>query len=1386
MRDLNDRYLRGVSDLLQAIDPTNANYLTVLTLQGRLAQAISEVRQYGPTDSARAEIARVTTELDRISLEKLYQSFRSICGIPEEPPVQPEILHNLPPRPFFVGRQREIRLLHEYLSPDERVALVSIDGIGGIGKTTLALEVAYQLLDERAFQAIVWATAKKRSLGALGINEEHPDFTSLDELISIVARVLQKASSDAKFAVIWQMLAEFRSLVVVDNFETVQDTKVFEFLRKIPGNSKALVTNRHRPVAQIRGGEIVLPLKGMEREDAFQLLRRAGRTIPPPLSDADKPLLERIYEQAHGNPLAMEWFVAQIERGQSIRRVLEHLGQPRASDLYEFIFQDSYSALSEKAKKALWAMAATDGSTVENQICYIAELVPGEFERAVDELIGASLVTFDHREGRYSLLEITREYIVALMGGELDKWARRVIDWETSVRYERLDETAKKAMQLLAKIEKPVPIPALVAWLGSIGSNVLSNLIISLQEAGLAIYDEALQMVTLDPRVRESWQAKLIGSGTIAQGEGAASLSIIDNRSGGVYFEGKGPIHIEGDVVGTVIDHQAFIVRTDSLERYLNYLIESRDRLSLLTLDVGLSQMPPLRLPEIFIPLNATQRHLEVQGRRRKGKALIWEEEDRVPLRMLNAIASANRVVILGDPGSGKTMLLNYLLWAVASRKVGREVDNFPEELAGFPISIRARDYANLLSTESNISLVEFLSRHLASSGFSDLIEYFKRKLENDECLILMDGLDELVNEQQRRQVVTRIEDLALQYSGNQIIVTSRIASYYETPLFSAGWTVLVIAPLDDEQIDFFISTWYRVLGGMGLRDAEITEARTQRLLYTLHHHLKLKELATNPLLLTVITILHAFYGELPESRVSLYAKASDLFIERWERAKSLERLDILGLRISDFQAALAEIAFHIQVNMKTHIDETSLLEIIVPYLGSDWNKAQHFIAYICERAGLLVERAPKIYSFIHLTLQEFFAARYLSSQAEYPRIGVDLLRENFDLWREVYLQSVLHLTQIDQTSRALEAIQALCPTPYCEFTSVLETDLRNLILAGQAIMEIGLLRIERTTTGKGLAASIRLDLVQLIASGRLSAKERSMAGDILAEIGDPRPGFGLTLAGDQLAPDIAWCEIPAGPFLMGTDKGKDRNASDDEVPKHQVVLPTYSVGSFPVTNAQYRPFVEGGGYDNPQYWTEKSWAWREKEGIFSPEFWDDPTWNGANQPVVGVSWHEATAFAHWLTIQLRNASLLTEQMTVRLLTEAEWEKAARGNNGLVYSWGNEWDPERANTEESGIGRTTAVGIYPAGASPYGCLDMSGNVWEWTQSLWGQQDSNSDFRYPYNPDDGRENLDAEGKRITRGGSWASPSIQARVTFRGVADPQTRNPMIGFRVGVFPA
>lgn len=1369
MRDLHDRYLRGVSDLLQAIGPEDKDHLTVLTLQGRLARAIAEIRQYGPTDSARAEVARVTTELDRITLDRLHQSFRSLCGIPEQPPAQPKIMENLPPRPFFVGRQRELRLLHEYLSPEERVALISVDGIGGIGKTTLVQEIAHQIVESRSFQAVLWATAKRRSLGASGIVEEQPDFTSLDELLGIIARVLHRSPSDVKQGDIRQALSDTRSLVIVDNFETVRDNRrTFEFLRKLPGNSKALVTNRHRPAAQIRSGELVLRLKGLEKQDAFELLRNAGRTRPRPLSTADASLLNTIYERTHGNPVAMGWVVAQMERGQAIQRILQRLGQPKTNDLYKFIFEDSYSDLSESAKEALWAIAAIDRPTVEGQICYVADLSPGEYERLVDELIGTSLVSFDHLTGRYSILEMTREYVIALMEGELEKWSQRAVEWETQVRFEQLDETAQEAFQLLTRSDRPVPLPTLATWLGGIGANVLDRLVTSLREAGLVSFDEALQMVTLAPQIRESWHAELTGSGAIAQGSGAVTAAEggvavgRDVRGEVVTGDQSISIHAQGSVIG---DH-ATVTRSSRVEDYLHYLVQSQTRISLLAMDAGIvAPSRTLHLSDIFIPPYSYQYKSPPLPR----------EPDRQLINMLEAIADDRRVLILGDPGVGKTTFLKYLVGAVARQGLG-EAKDLPSEIAGFPILVRARDYASISPEEMTLPFVEFLARHLASLGFSDLIDYVKGQLAAGECIILIDGLDELVNERQRRQIVTQIEDFGLQYLGNRIIITSRIASLQDAPLFSAQWARHVIVPFDEEQIDWFISAWYRWLASTGMVDTARAEEQTKSLIQALRQYRQFGELASNPLLLTVIATLHTFKGGLPQDRVTLYSEISDLLFARWERMKApekslLERLDVPGLKISDLQAALAEVAFRMQTSNETVMDKATLMKVLAPYLGSSWDRASHLAEYMSERAGLLIEIAAEEYSFVHLTFQEFFAARYLSSQREYPQIGIKLLAEDFHRWCEVYLQSILYLSQSYGTSRVLEAIRVLCPSSQWNPSLSEDIDLLKLILAGQAIVEMGLLRIERTEVGKQIVEQVQANLIKLIHSGRLSASERAQAGDILGEIGDPR--FSSTLIGDLLVPDIVWCEVPEGPFLMGSSEARDANTYDDEKPQHRVELPSHRIGLYPVTNAQYRLFVEGGGYEDSRYWMEEGWVWRSENGIVAPESWDERMWNSPNRPVVGVNWYEAMAFASWLAAQL--------DMPIQLPTEAEWEKAARGDDGRIYPWGDEWDPERANTQETGIGQTSTVGIFPAGASPYGCLDMSGNVWEWTLSLWGQKDGQPEFGYRYDPSDGREDPNTKGKRIIRGGSWSSWLSKARNAFRGMADQRTRNRMISFRI-----
>jgi len=198
---------------------------------------------------------------------------------------------------------------------------------------------------------------------------------------------------------------------------------------------------------------------------------------------------------------------------------------------------------------------------------------------------------------------------------------------------------------------------------------------------------------------------------------------------------------------------------------------------------------------------------------------------------------------------------------------------------------------------------------------------------------------------------------------------------------------------------------------------------------------------------------------------------------------------------------------------------------------------------------------------------------------------------------------------------------------------------------------------------------------------------------------------------------------IPAGSFTMGTGQAEiDRLTGEFELartwaekgrfareqPQHVVRLPAYWIGRYAVTVGQFRGFVEAGGYRQRRYWTEAGWAWREAAARSQPDYWDQVTWRGDERlPVVGVSWYESAAYCRWLGVETGRG--------FRLPSEAEWEKAARGEDRRIFPWGDRFDAARCNVRATGLERTVPVGhLSPAGDSPHGCAEMVGNVSEWT------------------------------------------------------------------------
>ncbi len=211
--------------------------------------------------------------------------------------------------------------------------------------------------------------------------------------------------------------------------------------------------------------------------------------------------------------------------------------------------------------------------------------------------------------------------------------------------------------------------------------------------------------------------------------------------------------------------------------------------------------------------------------------------------------------------------------------------------------------------------------------------------------------------------------------------------------------------------------------------------------------------------------------------------------------------------------------------------------------------------------------------------------------------------------------------------------------------------------------------------------------------------------------------------------------DVPAGPFLMGSDRQRDPQAQGDELPQATLTLPAFQIATFPVTVAEYVLAVQTGGVRQPVDIGTVTWDFQLQR---------------PDHPVVNIALQDALAYATWL-------AQLTGK-TWRLPTEAEWEKSARGTDGRIYPWGDQWDNTRANTYDGGPQDTTPVGSYSNGAGPYGVEEMAGNVYAWCTSLYKP--------YPYSATDGREDLsDHTADRVLRGGSWIDAPTDARCAYR---------------------
>ena len=304
--------------------------------------------------------------------------------------------------------------------------------------------------------------------------------------------------------------------------------------------------------------------------------------------------------------------------------------------------------------------------------------------------------------------------------------------------------------------------------------------------------------------------------------------------------------------------------------------------------------------------------------------------------------------------------------------------------------------------------------------------------------------------------------------------------------------------------------------------------------------------------------------------------------------------------------------------------------------------------------------------------------------------------------------------------------------------------------LKGAVCVAEVLSELQLPTQQDSIRAACTQGLLQLITEGRLSASVRRQAAVMLSTWGDPRDFEKMV-------------EVPEGHFTMGSAQHPNSN------PPHPLLVKGFLMACYPVINRAYLQFVEETGR-----------LWRSTEGR-TPE--------RATSPAVDLTWHDANAYCEWLTQRWHVQGCITVNQCVRLPTEPEWEYAARGVQPdagirIVYPWGGAWTEDHANSEETGFNDTCPVGLFPKGQSVWGCQDMTGQVWEWTSTVWGEDMATPTWRYPY-AEDGREQLTAAAnlRRVLRGGCFSSHKEKACCTYRGSLEPSGFWRGNGFRVVV---
>jgi formylglycine-generating enzyme required for sulfatase activity len=721
--------------------------------------------------------------------------------------------------------------------------------------------------------------------------------------------------------------------------------------------------------------------------------------------------------------------------------------------------------------------------------------------------------------------------------------------------------------------------------------------------------------------------------------------------------------------------------------------------------------------------------------------------------RPLTDLARATRcLVIVGDPGSGKTTFLRFLANTELLSKNGR-----------LPCYIRLSDLYDF-AVSSNLHLahqifIEYLLDLSKRENFHVNRVGLEKRARSGRLMWLLDGLDELPSSGSRESIVRAIENASRTWNDCHFIITSR-------PLAVTGkavpidFEVVGIDQMQDDEIKSFLDVWTSLLF------TDINEDARKKYSASLYQSIRdnpaIRNLARNPVMLTCMAVVHYNERHLPEGRADLFEAVIQWLIRAREQFA-----DLGPSTIEDMYRKIALAMFKAEGGPRYRVGLLNAAEIIKHHFNGSSDRALDFLRLMEIKTGILVRRGEGDIAFWHSSLQNYLVAKEIAGKTDDEETGWwSEIRDNLDKyeWREV-----------------------LCLFPACLMR--LGTDRVDLFFRriSESIASANLLAKAKRA---GLGGCVLSDLRVYDYSARNVSAWNGILNDVpifteatkipLSDRFNAAVAYGL--GGDPRLRDFeeTWVKIIGGNFWMGAQAkdSKARNfdpyATDWEGPVTKVSVGSFEMRKYPITVEEFIRFIDDCGYKDSaeDFWSPKGWQWRCRNNISGPKNIESQSLV-PNCPITFVSWFEAEAYANWLS---KNDP---RNLVYRLPSEAEWEYVARhGNMDKRFPWGDNisrGDLAEANWFGCNLNKVSPVGLFPKSNTTDNVTDMIGNAEEWCADSWSESHAG------YNRNGRARAIVGEERKVVRGGSTIRVSRLCRPTYRSRCSQGNRYATIGFRL-----